>query len=202
MIAIRAREFIATSSRLRYRSRRHRVERLGIGAMSVRHSIPEGESRLKKILIGLALAAASMSASLTASAADLCQGGSLLTGTVLTAPVFVSGSQRQGIYLSHTHVNLRGTDGRTYDVAMDNVFANGYRRNQKSVPDPLTQIRVGDQLELCGQLYTGGDVGIHWVHTNCGDTPTPDEPNGWVKDLSQPALGNNLESNETYCYLW
>ncbi len=82
------------------------------------------------------------------------------------------------------------------------MFANGYRRNQKSVPDPLTQIRVGDQLELCGQLYTGGDVGIHWVHTNCGDTPTPDEPNGWVKDLSQPALGNNLESNETYCYLW
>ncbi len=157
---------------------------------------------MKTILIGLALAAASMSVSTVAAAADLCEGGTLLTGTVLTAPVFKSGSPLQGIYLSHTHVSLRGTDGRTYDVAIDNVFANGYRRNQKSVPDPLTQIRVGDQLEMCGERYTGGDVGIHWVHTNCGDTPTPTEPNGWLRDLSQPALGDNLESSETYCYLW
>lgn len=153
---------------------------------------------MKKILLVLALSAAS----LPAFAADVCQGGTLLTGTVLTAPVFKSGSKLNGIYLDHTHVSLRGTDGNTYDVAMDNVFANGYRRNQNSIPDPLTKIRVGDQLELCGELYTGGDVGIHWVHTNCGDTPTPTDPNGWTKDLSQPALGNNLESNETYCYLW
>lgn len=154
--------------------------------------------QLKKILVALALSVASLSA----LAADVCQGGTLLTGTVQTPPTFKSGSALQGIYLSHTHVSLLGTDGVIYDVAMDNVFANGYSRNQKSVPTPLNQIQVGDQLELCGELYTGGDVGIHWVHTNCGDTPTPTDPNGWVKDLSQPALGNNLESNETYCYLW
>lgn len=129
--------------------------------------------------------------------------GSFLVGTVTNGPSFRSGKPLHGVHLSHTHLTLRGDDGTSYDVAIDNVFANNYRRNQASVPAPLNTIRSGDRLELCGQLYTGGDVGIHWVHTNCGETPTSDKPDGWVRKLD--ANGNasdNMEANQAFCGLW
>jgi hypothetical protein len=129
--------------------------------------------------------------------------GAFLAGTVIRAPTFRSGEKRHGVYLSHTHLTLRGEDGASYDVAIDNVFANNYRRNQPWVPAPLNTIRVGDRLELCGQLYTGGGTGIHWVHTNCGDSPTPDHPDGWVRKVDGAGTaGNNMEANQAFCSLW
>ena len=129
--------------------------------------------------------------------------GNFLVGTVTDGPFFRSGSPLHGVHLSHTHLTLRGDDGTSYDVAVDNVFANGYQRNQEGVPPPLDSIRVGDRLELCGELYSGGDVGIHWVHTNCGVTPTPEKPDGWVRKLDASGnAGDNMEANQAFCSLW
>jgi hypothetical protein len=129
--------------------------------------------------------------------------GSFLVGTVTDGPAFRGGKPLQGVHLSHTHLTLLGDDGTSYDVAVDNVFANGYRRNQESVPAPLDSIRLGDKLELCGQLYSGGDVGIHWVHTNCGVTASPDKPDGWVRRLDASGdAGDNMEANQAFCSLW
>lgn len=140
-----------------------------------------------------------------ATDAAQCQqaAGSFLTGTVTGAPRFQSGKPLHGVYLSHTHLRLKGDDGTSYDVAIDNVFAGGYRRNQASVPAPLNTIRAGDKLELCGQLYSGNDVGIHWVHTNCGVTPTSDKPDGWVRKVDADGnAGDNMEANQAFCRLW
>ena len=71
------------------------------------------------------------------------------------------------------------------------------------LPSPLNSIRIGDRLELCGKFYSGGGIGIDWVHTDCGATPTPDKPDGWVRKLD--ANGNasdNMEANQAFCSLW
>lgn len=127
-------------------------------------------------------------------------GGALLTGQVVSAPKFNSGMFRQGVELSHTHLNLKGTDGKTYDVAIDNVFAAGYQKNKKGVPAPLNTVEVGDHLEVCGIPFSGG---IHWVHNNCGDAPTKSDPNGWIKKVNADgSVEQNLEASQKYCYLW
>ena len=151
------------------------------------------------ILPGLALAQLADEAAKCQSAA-----GSYLTGTVVSGPRFKPGAPLHGTYLSHTHLTLRGdADGRAYDVAIDNVFANEYRHNQRSVPAPLNTIKVGDRLELCGKLYTGGDVGIDWVHTDCGTTPSPDKPDGWVREINQDGgVAGNMEAKQDFCALW
>lgn len=129
--------------------------------------------------------------------------GAYLTGEVVEGPRYASGKPLKGKELSHTHVKLKADqDGRRYDVAMDNVFAAGYDQAHKQVPAPLNSIKVGDRLELCGQLYTSG-VGIHWVHTNCGQKPNPAKPNGWVKKFDAAGqLSENLEGSQEYCDLW
>ena len=141
-----------------------------------------------------------------ADEAAQCQAnaGSYLTGTVTAGPSFASGHPRRGVELSHTHLTLRSDrDGQFYDVAMDNVFASGYDAAGESVPSPLSSIQAGDRLELCGQLYTEGGPGIHFVHTNCGDRPTPADPNGWVKLIdANGSPGPNLEDSREYCNLW
>jgi hypothetical protein len=130
--------------------------------------------------------------------------GTYLTGQVVVGPSFARGHPRRGVELSHTHLTLRADrDGRSYDVAIDNVFAAGYDAAGRSVPAPLSTIRTGDRLELCGKLYASGGPGIDWVHTSCGDPPTPDKPDGWVKILaSDGSVGPNLEGSQEYCRLW
>ena len=127
--------------------------------------------------------------------------GSYLTGVVRAPPTFARGSRLHGIELSHTHVQLIGdADAKTYDIAVDDVFASGYRPRQEVVPAPLDQIKAGDRLSLCGIPYKGG---MHWVHTNCGDTPTPQDPDGWLKEIAADgSTGANLEGSTAYCYLW
>ena len=129
--------------------------------------------------------------------------GTYLTGVVTSAPRFAtSSSSIDGIKLTHTRLNVRATDGKTYDVAMGNVYAVDYVRNSTAMPKSLAAIKVNDKLGLCGVTYPNG-TGIHWVHNNCGDVPTTSAPNGWVKIHSPTgAIGANLERSQNYCYLW
>lgn len=150
-----------------------------------------------------------ISQSLYATASDqtACQaaGGSYLTGVVTSAPKFQSASETlQGVKLSHTTLNIKSDqNGKTYQVAMDNVYAADYVKNSTSIPKSLAALKVNTHLELCGELYTGGDIGIHWVHDNCSTTPSSSNPNGWTKVLAtNGTAGANLENSQTYCYLW
>ena len=70
------------------------------------------------------------------------------------------------------------------------------------MPESLAQIRTGDKLALCGQLYDDGSKGIHWVHTNSGAAPTPQKPDGFIKIIESDGSSDNLESATTYCSLW
>nr|WKF60309.1 hypothetical protein HUO10_004830 [Paraburkholderia busanensis] len=153
--------------------------------------------------LGLSLALAALSGSAHADDAQQCSAnaGTLLVGQVVSPPKFKHGTYLKGVELSHTHVTIKGdADGQNYDVAIDNVFASGYQQNTPVVPPPLDSIAVGDRLELCGIPYQGG---IHWVHTNCGDTPTPQDPNGWLKEIAADGtVGPSLEDSQQYCYLW
>jgi hypothetical protein len=61
--------------------------------------------------------------------------GTYLTGTVTDGPTPAPGHGRDGVELSHTHLKLMSDqDGRSYDVAIDNVFATGYDGAGESVP--------------------------------------------------------------------
>lgn len=134
--------------------------------------------------------------------ADCASGdGTLLSGIVVSRPTFARGKPRRGIPLTHTHIRIRGdADGKLYDLAVDDVFAAGYDPHASTVPAPLDAIKPGEHLEACGIPYAGG---MHWVHTNCGDTPTAQDPNGWLKVVDAAGTaGPNLEDNQKYCYLW
>jgi hypothetical protein len=130
--------------------------------------------------------------------------GTYLTGSVTAAPSFASGRPRDGVELSHTHLTLLSDqDEQSYNVAIDNVFATGYDAAGESVPAPLSTIRTGDRLELCGKRFTRGGLGIDWVHTNCGETPNAAQPDGWVKALAADGTPSpNLEDSREYCRLW
>jgi hypothetical protein len=130
--------------------------------------------------------------------------GAYISGTVTSAPKFATGSTViQGIRLTHTRLYLRADqDGKSYDVAMDNVYAVDYVKNATTMPKSLAAIKINDRLSLCGKKYTSG-TGIHWVHSNCGDVPTTSAPNGSVKIISSTgSVGANLERSQNYCYLW
>lgn len=129
--------------------------------------------------------------------------GVYLSGTVASTPVYEHGHVVQGVELSHTRFSLRAdSDGKAYDVAVDNVFANGFQAGRPGIPAPLDGIAVNDRFELCGALYTQGN-GIHFVHTNCGNSPTPEHPDGWIRRLQSDGTGGpNLEANQAYCTIF
>ena len=154
------------------------------------------------------LLAAALLPACAAHAADARQsceaaGGSYLTGAIVQGPKFAHGQFRKGIELSHTHLKVKADqDGRLYDVAIDNVFANGYRPGSRDVPPPLDALHAGQQLALCGQLYDRG-VGIHFVHINCGQAPTANHPDGFIRVVGAGgAIGPNLEANDIECTLF
>jgi len=130
--------------------------------------------------------------------------GTYLTGKVTRGPTFAPGHALNGVELSHTHLTLRSDqDGQSYDIAIDNVFAAGYDAAGESVPAPLSTIRPGDRLEVCGKRFTQGRLGIDWVHTDCGGTPKRDKPDGWLKVLAADGTpGPNLEDSQEYCRLF
>lgn len=152
---------------------------------------------MKRLVLGSILALASTLA--LADGKSTCEAGdgAYLSGQVVKGPVFAHGQFRRGVELSHTHLKLRADqDGRTYDVAIDNVFANGYDQRKTGVPAPLDTITVGDRIEACGVLYDRG-VGIHFVHASCG-RPGPSHPDGWIRRVG----GANLEANTAWCDLF
>ena len=151
--------------------------------------------------VGLVLALCVPTLARANEAVDCAAGsGTLLIGHAVSAPVFKHGQFKKGVELSHTHVRLMDSAGRSYDVAIDNVFATGYVKNMKTVPAPLNAIASGDRLEACGAPFPGG---IHWVHTNCGNVPTPQSPNGWIKKIQPDGSASvNFEGGQTYCSLW
>ena len=159
---------------------------------------------MKNLLLASVLIAATAYAQADEAAMCSAAAGAYRTGTIVKGPKFAHGQFRKGVELSHTHLRMKADqDGKEYDIAIDNVFASGFKPNQKTVPDSLKNIRVNDHVEACGQLYTGGDVGIHWVHTNCGKTPQPSKPDGWLKVLASDGKpGDNIESNTQYCSLF
>lgn len=162
-------------------------------------------STVIKPLCILFLTAPSLSAMASDQTNCSAAGGAYLTGVVATAPKFASASTTlQGVKLSHTHVTLKSDqNGRLYDVAMDNVYAVDYVKNANAMPKSLAALKIGDHLELCGQLYTSGGLGIHWVHDNCNQPPSSAAPNGWVEKLTATgSAGPNLERSQAYCYLW
>ena len=145
----------------------------------------------------------------TAQADDMSQcsavQGTYLVGTIVQGPQFWKAKQTlHGVSLSHTRLTIM-VDGKpgTYDVAIDNVFAADYVKASHTSPVSLMALKVGDHLELCGKAYPAPETGIDWVHTNCGNSPTPNTPDGWVKVIGQDGHpGVNLESSQQYCYLW
>ncbi len=159
---------------------------------------------MNKSLIVLLLLSASLSSFASEQSTCTANAGVYLTGTVTSTPKFAAATQTlSGVKLSHTHVNVRADqDGKTYDLSMDNVYAVDYVKNATTVPKSLAAIKINDRVEMCGAKYTSG-VGMHWVHSNCGDVPTASAPNGFVKIVSSTgAIGANLERSQAYCYLW
>ncbi len=61
----------------------------------------------------------------TESLASNCA-GDYLEGKVTTPLSYFSGKKVKGIELSHTKFHITATDGKDYEVAVDNVFASDY----------------------------------------------------------------------------
>lgn len=160
--------------------------------------------RIKHLLAACSLLIVALAVQADEAAICKASAGTYRSGVVVRGPTFAHGQFRKGVELSHTHLRLKADqDGQEYDVAIDNVFAAGFDSRQRGVPASLSGIRVNDRLELCGQLYTRGGTGIHWVHTNCGKKPNPAHPDGWLKQVSaNGAPGQNVESNTQYCSLF
>lgn len=169
-----------------------------------RFTARSGSSIMKLLRVFILCLAASGSARADEAAQCRANAGTFLTGNVTRGPTFAPGHLQNGVELSHTHLTLLSDqDGRSYHVAIDNVFAAGYDAAEESVPAPLSTIRTGDRLELCGKLFTRGGLGIDWVHANCGNRPSTARPDGWLRVLAPDGSpGPNLEDSHEYCRLW
>ncbi len=158
---------------------------------------------MKNHLLPLLMVVAAMPAWAGTQADCTANDGQYLTGTVTRKPYFVQASETiDGVQLSHTHVTITSdANGKSYDVAMDNVFNPTWTKNSSKIPTNLKPIVIGTHLSLCGLLYTSGGLGIHWVHDSCNQT-SASNPNGWTEIDTNGTDGANLEDSETYCYLF
>ncbi|MDQ1923583.1 hypothetical protein [Massilia pseudoviolaceinigra] len=159
---------------------------------------------MTKSIFALLLLSQSLCAFASEQSTCTANKGAYITGTVVSAPKFASASTTiEGVKLTHTRLNVRADqDGKTYDVAIGNVYAVDHVKNASTMPPSLAAIKVNQRLGLCGKKYTSG-TGIHWVHSNCGEVPTTSEPNGWVKVIaSSGSVSASKTRSQNYCYLW
>ena len=69
--------------------------------------------------------------------ACLAATGTLLMGRVTSGPKFKHDMFKKGVEVPHTHLRLRAdADGTTYDVVIDNVFADGVARMRPATRPP------------------------------------------------------------------
>ena len=190
------------------RSKRHLDSRKPAYSTSIKwrrtQKLTKG-TELKKSLITLFLLTLSLSAAATEQTTCSSSGGTWITGYVTSSPTFASSKTTlQGVKLTHTHFNVRSDqDGKTYDVAVDNIFAVDYVLNATTIPRSLAAIRINDYVGTCGATFTSPTAGTHFVHTNCGATPTASKPNGWLKTVTSTGYwSTNVERSQTYCYLF
>src|SRR5260370_28961384 len=109
-----------------------------------------GNSIMKLLRVFILCLAASSTARADEAAQCRAHAGTFLAGTVTERPTFAPGHLHNGVELSHTHLTLLSDqDGRSYHVAIDNVFATGYDAAGESGPAPLSTIRTGHPLEIC-----------------------------------------------------
>src|SRR5260370_6247649 len=142
-----------------------------------RFTARSGSSIIKLLRVFILCLAASGTARADEAAQCRANAGTFLTGNVTQGPTFAPGRLRNGVELSHTHLTLLSDkDGRSYHVAIDNVFATGYDTAGESVPAPLSMIRTGDQLGLCSKLFTRGGLGIDLVHPHLRNRPSTTQP--------------------------
>lgn len=157
--------------------------------------------------------------------ASLCQsaGGYYQYGTVNSPPnsdysavtnYKAATESLEGIPLSHTHIEITSAiDGNIYDVAIDNVFADGYNPLSYVVPSTYVEnLTAGSTVYFCSGNPTQvpypvnepesnpfATQGFDWVHTNCAASGYPSSfKNGFLYDQNN----NNLTNNQMYCYLW
>ena len=156
--------------------------------------------------------------------ASLCEsiGGYYQYGTVNSPPndymavtnYAVATESLSGIPLSHTHIEITSAlDGKIYDVAIDNVFANGYNPLSYVVPSSYAEnLTAGSTIYLCSgnpnavpysvnepESNPFATQGFDWVHTNCAASGYPSSYlNGFLYDQNNI----NLTNSQTYCYLW
>lgn len=158
---------------------------------------------MKKALLALLLAIPAFYAFADEQGDCDAAAGSYISGTVVSGPRFQTGSARQGVKLTHTHIQVvADQDGQTYDVAIDNVYAADFVRNSTRVPNSFKTFAVNTQVSMCGSLYTSG-VGIHWVHNNCNVDPSSSTPDGWIKKMySDGSVSDSYTSSQNYCYLF
>jgi len=121
---------------------------------------------------------------------------------------FKPGEKLHDIPLSHTHIEITsGIDGQVYDVAIDNVFADGFDPHKREVPAIYREnITAGATLYFCSgnpdkvpysMSEQDAKQGFDWVHTNC-ESPGSEFADGWL----MTAAGIKLSNSHTYCYLW
>lgn len=157
--------------------------------------------------------------------ASLCQsaGGYYQYGTVNSPPnsdyaavtnYKAATESLEGIPLSHTHIEITSAiDGNIYDVAIDNVFADGYNPLSYVVPSTyVANLTAGSTVYLCSGNPTQvpypvnepesnpfATQGFDWVHANCAASGYSSSfKNGFLYDQNN----NNLTNSQTYCYLW
>jgi len=156
--------------------------------------------KLTAFLFSIVLATEALANSQTECSAGK---GDYLVGTAVSNPKYqASKKYYAGIKLSHTVLEIQSDqDQQTYQLAIDNIYANDFDQNSHSVPASLAEIRTGTRLAICGKYFHNENrQGIHWVHMNCGHRPTPDKPDGFVRIISKEGNESaNLEASQQFC---
>ncbi|WP_119343912.1 hypothetical protein [Facilibium subflavum] len=156
---------------------------------------------VKKLILSTFLLGATLSPAFLMAQAPQCTGkdASFLEGKVISNLSFHDGKSRKGVELSHTIFYIEDSKtNQRYQVSIDNVYAKDYDQSHgQRIPESFSKnIKKADHVQLCGELYNGGEYGIHWVHNNCGNNNAG--PTGYVIVNG----GKSLTSSQEYCNLW